>query len=178
MKKTVYFIRHGEAEANAQGVLAGTRNDTPLTDRGRAQAKDAAELVAKLPIEVMIVSPLSRAQETAHIIADAIGYKGRMVTEPMFAERDFGSATALPLEEALKLLDDGTAEELEQVPEFHARANEALAYLRNRPEEHMLVVSHGGFARMVGDVVTGLRPEDFLQHPKLGNAEIYEFSLE
>src|SRR5687768_8896663 len=100
MKKTIYFIRHGEAEANAQGLLAGTRNDSPLTDRGRAQAKDAAELVAKLPIEVMIVSPLSRAQETASIIAEAIGYTGPTVTEPLFMERDFGSATALPLEKA------------------------------------------------------------------------------
>lgn len=178
MKKTIYYIRHGEVQANADGVLAGTRNDMPLTERGRQQARDAAELVANLPIEVVIVSPLKRAQETAQIIAEAINYAGPVVTEPLFTERDFGSATGLPLEQAFELLDNGTAEELEQLPEFHDRAQQALTYLHNRPEEHMLVVSHGGFARMVGAAVTGLKPEDFLQHPKLDNAEIYEFNLE
>jgi len=62
------FIRHGQTTANADHIYAGEL-DVELTDKGRQQAKDAAE---KIPHDVDIVfcSPMKRACETAQVLLD------------------------------------------------------------------------------------------------------------
>ncbi len=62
--KRFYFMRHGETVGNRDGWLAGS-TDTPLTEKGRTQARDAQSLVEKLPITKIYHSPLSRAHDTA-----------------------------------------------------------------------------------------------------------------
>lgn len=176
--KTIYFVRHGECVANAQGVLAGSSNDSPLTEKGRQQAKETAPLVAKLPIEVAVISPLVRAQVTAQILLQDAGFTGKVITSPLFTERDFGEATGKPKEQAFELLDTGRAKDVESLNDLYTRASSALDFLRSLSEDHILVVSHGGFARMLGTVVSGAKPEDFLKHKALENAEIYEFTLQ
>lgn len=175
--KTIYFVRHGECQANADGVLAGSSNDSPLTDKGKQQALDAAPLVASLPLDAVVVSPLVRAQLTAQIILESAHHNVAIMTNSMFSERDFGEATGQPRERAYELLDGGQAKGVETVQELYERVSKALDFLRSIPHKHILVVSHGGFARMLGTVVTGGSPEDFLTHKALQNAELYEFTL-
>ena len=65
------------------------------------------------------------------------------------------------------------AETFEQV---HQRAAKALDYLRSRPEDNILVVSHNGFGRALRLVVQG-RPymHDYTHDDtRIGNAEIVE----
>jgi len=63
----IYFIRHGQTDWNVKRIVqAGT--DIPLNDVGREQARTSAQEVAKLNIEHIYSSPLSRAFETAEII--------------------------------------------------------------------------------------------------------------
>ncbi|MGZ8230321.1 MAG: histidine phosphatase family protein, partial [Burkholderiales bacterium] len=63
-----YFLRHGETETNAAGLVAGSL-DVDLTARGREQALAAAEALADEPITGVYTSPLKRARETAEPIA-------------------------------------------------------------------------------------------------------------
>ena len=44
---TLYIIRHGECEHNIAGRAAG-QDDSPLTHRGREQARDNGRLLARL----------------------------------------------------------------------------------------------------------------------------------
>jgi broad specificity phosphatase PhoE len=47
-KNKIYFLRHGESEANVKGTFAGQRENSSLTEKGKAQAKDAAlDLIKK-----------------------------------------------------------------------------------------------------------------------------------
>src|SRR5581483_5723923 len=73
--KKLYFIRHGESVSNVERWHAG-RIDTPLTERGRQQAREAGKKAKaqKLHFDLIVSSPLSRALETARIIAKEIGY--------------------------------------------------------------------------------------------------------
>ena len=66
----LYYLRHAEAED-----IAETDFDRRLTERGRGQAEKVAKFIQKqgLKPSVILASPVTRAKQTAHIIADAIG---------------------------------------------------------------------------------------------------------
>ncbi|MBL9099203.1 MAG: histidine phosphatase family protein [Alphaproteobacteria bacterium] len=68
---TIYFVRHGETEWNAERRWQG-RKDSPLTDAGREHARSNADtLLASVPdvrILPFVSSPLGRARETMRIV--------------------------------------------------------------------------------------------------------------
>ncbi len=70
----IYFIRHGESEANERNQFAG-RQDSPLTHLGIEQAKRAGHVIARkgLIFDEIHVSPLQRARFTAQQIANISG---------------------------------------------------------------------------------------------------------
>ena len=69
----IYVFRHGETDWNAQHRIQG-RTDVPLNKNGIRQAEDMGRSVAgKIKPEYMIVSDLSRAQDTGKIIAGFLG---------------------------------------------------------------------------------------------------------
>ena len=67
--KAFYMIRHGETEANAARIMAGSI-DTPLTEHGKIQADIARQVIEKITIKPAAIfhSHLSRARDTASII--------------------------------------------------------------------------------------------------------------
>lgn len=69
--KTIYLIRHGETQANREGIFRG-RMDIPLSDRGLDQARRLGAWFATRSIDHVFVSPLQRAVQTAEI-----GFPGR-----------------------------------------------------------------------------------------------------
>lgn len=66
------FLRHGETDWNREGRTQG-QIDTPLNALGRSQAHEAAERLKREPIARIVASPLSRARETAEIVARTVG---------------------------------------------------------------------------------------------------------
>ncbi|MCC8066807.1 MAG: histidine phosphatase family protein [Clostridiales bacterium] len=83
----IYVARHGQTRWNLEDRVSG-RTDIPLTDQGWRQAEQLAEEVAGLDIDLMIVSPLLRAQQTAGVIARRCGIP--MSTDERLIEFDFG----------------------------------------------------------------------------------------
>lgn len=63
---TLYIVRHGQSEANAQGRYG---MDSDLTEKGREQAKETAEKFKDVHFDAVFSSPLKRAKDTAAIIA-------------------------------------------------------------------------------------------------------------
>jgi len=68
----LYLVRHGETEWNADRRFQGQR-DTPLSEKGRMQAGIVARALAERQFSALYSSDLSRAAETAEIIADPHG---------------------------------------------------------------------------------------------------------
>lgn len=66
------FLRHGETDWNREKRTQG-QIDTPLNALGRDQAREAAERLSQEPIARIVASSLSRARETAEIVADVVG---------------------------------------------------------------------------------------------------------
>lgn len=63
-----YIFRHGETSWNKEGRLQG-HIDIPLTETGRRQALSLVPILREKKIEAILTSDLSRAKETAEIIA-------------------------------------------------------------------------------------------------------------
>lgn len=70
MPSDLYFMRHGESEANIRGVLCGSRTNPSLSECGVTQVQEAARSIPFVK-GVIISSPLKRARETAEIIIKA-----------------------------------------------------------------------------------------------------------
>ena len=83
----IHLVRHGETAANRDRLALG-RADPPLTDRGRAQAARLAEQLVDSGGARVVSSPLRRAQETAAVIADALGVG--VETDVRLVELDYG----------------------------------------------------------------------------------------
>lgn len=155
--KTVYFIRHGESEGNTGPI----RQDefSPLSPRGREQAAVMAERCSKLPIDILVASTMTRAQQTASIIGEKIGKE--VISSDFLTERRRPSAqTGKPKDDIGALDIDkeiwnnfGTAgyrySDEENFEDLRGRAQQALEFLANCPEENIAVVTHGFFMRIV-----------------------------
>ena len=75
----ILLARHGETDDNVPPYRFQGQRDTPLNERGRAQARELAERVAALdpPIASLWCSDLARARETAEIVGARIGLEPR-----------------------------------------------------------------------------------------------------
>ncbi len=169
--KKLYFIRHGQSVFNVQGKLAGSTN-TPLTDEGRAQAKATGQMMRANDIKVDFIaaSPLSRAHETAKIVAKEIGYDPEKIhTNQLLIERHYGELEGKPWAPDLNL--DGFSD-IETDDTLIERAHLALKWLKTIDADTILIVSHGGFGR----AIRSLTLSDFPMHRyvRISNAELIE----
>lgn len=75
----ILLARHGETDDNVPPLRFQGQRDTPLNERGRAQARELAERVAALepPVASLWTSDLSRARETAEILGARLGLEPR-----------------------------------------------------------------------------------------------------
>lgn len=165
--KHLYFVRHGESELNVRRIFAG-QTDTPLTTRGRKQAEAAGEQAKNIRIDQIVASPLSRALETAQIIAAGIGYpRDKIVVNDVFKERSLGTLEGKSWDDYAEQADSTNGAETEAA--LLARARESLELLKSMPAENVLLVGHGSFSRALR---TAIDPGRAYEEPE--NAEIVQ----
>jgi uncharacterized phosphatase len=170
----LYLVRHGETDWNLQRRIQGS-TDIPLNKTGRVQATRAGELLARREWDGIVASPLSRAFETASIIADEVGLPTPTTIDAL-VERRYGEAEGL---------DEGTLARRyptktpvpgrESRGEVAARVVPALiALAESHPDQSLIVVTHGGVIRTV---LAAVAPENESQHRGvlIANGSIHSF---
>ena len=75
----LYFVRHGQSEANVQRVISNRDLPHPLTDLGRQQAGALARSLADMPLAAIYSSPILRAAQTAQLVAALKGLPVELV---------------------------------------------------------------------------------------------------
>ncbi|HLS39123.1 MAG TPA: histidine phosphatase family protein, partial [Sphingobacterium bovisgrunnientis] len=60
MKKTFYFIRHGQTDLNLKGIVQGRGVNTSLNDSGRKQADAFFNAYKHIPFDKIYTSTLVR----------------------------------------------------------------------------------------------------------------------
>ncbi len=84
----IYFVRHGESDANLRHVFSNRDAPHGLTERGRAQVEALAEKLRDIRFGAFYCSPIPRARQSADILAARLGV-GYTVT-PALLEYDVG----------------------------------------------------------------------------------------
>lgn len=178
------LIRHGETDWNRARLIQGS-TDIPLNDTGREQARQTARRLAQtLPDAAsayIVSSDLSRARETAQIIADEWQAEAPRAY-PGLRERGYGEAEGQSVSDFARLWGDWYTAQVpgaESREQLHARAFAALETvtvdaLALRPDlARVFVVTHGAFIRSVIHHVSGGRLP--AREERLANGSHYTF---
>ena len=143
---TFAFIRHGETDWNRDLRLQGS-SDIPLNDTGRRQAQNAVAVLDGTKWDVVVSSPLSRARETAQIIADGLGIElGPSYSE--LVERDYGAAEGATAEIIAENWPDRQYPGLESLDDVVERGEAALDRIASDyGKQNVVIVCHGTIIR-------------------------------
>lgn len=156
----LWLVRHGETEWSRDGRHTG-RTDVPLTSSGQAQARAAADVLARVggPLEnpYVLCSPRVRARETARLAGLTIDEVDDDLAEWDYGDYE-GRTTASIREDSpgWTLWRDGVpgGETIEQVS---ARADRVLARARARlAAQPVVLVAHGHISRVLATRWIGL----------------------
>jgi probable phosphoglycerate mutase len=179
--RVLFLARHGETAWNLEQRWQG-QTDVDLNDNGRAQAAALAARLAAHGITRVIASDLSRARETAEIVARGLG-TGGVLLDPGLRERGYGVFEGLtraeceaqqPEEWARYIADHRyTPARAELDAQVAARMQAAVARAGTHADGTgaVLVVSHGGSIRALMAAATGWRP------PPMGNGDTYRVTM-
>jgi probable phosphoglycerate mutase len=151
-----WFLRHGETDWNAQNLAQGDV-DVPLNAAGIAQARAAAALLRHRGIAAIVASPLSRAHDTANMVAEVLGVPVELddgLREVSFGVKERQPMLAQWFTEWVQGI--ATPDGAETFVELRVRAVAAINRALTRPAP-VLVVAHGGLFRAVRAAM-GLEP--------------------
>lgn len=164
---TIYFIRHGETEWNAEARYQG-QADIPMNARGREQARrnglSLRPLLPAIATADYVASPLARARETMQIVRTVLGLPaddfrvdGRL-TEAHYGDWQGTLAADLPRVDA-----EGIRARTRDPFRWRPHGGESYEDLMARAvpwldaiERDTVVVSHGGVSRVLRGHILGL----------------------
>ncbi|PID70699.1 hypothetical protein CSB37_01280 [bacterium DOLZORAL124_38_8] len=148
----ITVIRHGQTDGNKNGVWQGQQN-IELNETGRQQAREAKNNFKDF--DIVIASPLKRAQETAQILFP----EAQIITDERIIEKNLGSFEGTPVQETndpneVRYGNCPNGESFEK--DVKPRAREFVRDIQARyPGKKVAVVSHGIVIRAMYEI-TGL----------------------
>ncbi|MFC5465207.1 histidine phosphatase family protein [Lederbergia graminis] len=138
---TICLIRHGETDWNAEGRIQG-RTDVPLNQNGLNQAKKCRDFLKNSEWDVIITSPLKRAQQTAEIINEALNLP--IIIMDDFIERSYGDAEGMLLEVRRKFYPDGSYPNQEERETLNNRVIAGVERIKQKYDgTKVIIVAHG-----------------------------------
>lgn len=159
--------RHGQTDYNSQKRVQG-RIDMSLNDAGRAQTAAVVPGLEALEPDMIVASPLRRAQETAQALAQRCGLE--VGVEPDLAERSFGQWEGLTRREIKERWpeqyrrwragEEPRGVDVEPRADLAARIGGALLRLAETADEGrtIVVASHGSALTVGACRLLGLDP--------------------
>ncbi|MBQ1339678.1 MAG: histidine phosphatase family protein [Ruminococcus sp.] len=176
----IYSTRHGQTDYNKSELILGA-TDVPLNDTGIEQAEELAEKIAELgEVDLMIVSPMKRAQITAAAIAEKTGI--RIITDERLREWNYGRF------EQKSRFTEGFAENKLDFGVRMGKTGESLLQLSHRVyaalddiiekynDRNVLIVSHGGVCRVIETYFNDMTAKEFAGW-FMGNCQLIEYKI-
>lgn len=163
----IALVRHGETEYNRQRLIQG-QIDIPLNEVGKNQAKLTAKNFTK--VDVIISSPLSRAKETAKIIAQEINHQQEIIINDYFIERDFGLADGKDISKWFDKIHAQSIKNLELSSDLKKRTMIGLKnVVKEYQNKNIMIVSH---SHTIKAILNAIDPQKYNFYTNLSNCGI------
>lgn len=164
------LLRHGQTDWNINFLLQGV-TDIPMNVTGIEQVKLAASAIKAEDWDVILTSPLTRAKQTAEIIASQNGFS-EIIEQELLIERSFGEAEGLSHEQWRAKYSN-----LDEIPggesrtQLAERSNLLLETIsKELAGKRVLAISHGALIRALLSIASNNElPRD---GERLGNASL------
>lgn len=164
--KKLYFLRHGDT--GLPGRYIGS-TEAPLTDKGRAQVRQAAGLLQAKGMTTIVCSPMLRCRQTLEQLDLPCPFR----FDELLKEVDFGRWEGKNFQEIVRrdkeLVDSWVSDPAsfsfpdgESLAAFNKRIVACKILLEKMPEEKILIISHGGIIRHLLCLLLGLDTEKHL----------------
>ena len=179
MANSFIFVRHGQSQANADGIIAGAH--AKLTQNGIEQARTTANEVKGLGIKFVACSPYLRAQQTAETIAGVLGIDlNHIKIVEELRERGLGELEGNPKNHPGPWYTQADAPTLETKQHLLDRMNDALYKLAALADGagRLLVVGHAISGFYLVEAAKGIRTVSKIgDDAQLGNADYVEIEF-
>lgn len=180
----IYFIRHGETVWNTLKIFQGSSN-SPLTEKGRKQAKKLGEKLKNTEFTNFYSSPMGRTIETSQLIIGARNIKIEFIEE--FKEISVGRMEGVPREKFEKDFPeqyhnfffnpkdyDPTPFDGETYPHLLERVQIGLnKIIQNHEKDDIVaVVSHGVTLKAIFKIIKNMSFEELGEAPVPKNTSL------
>ena len=176
----IWIARHGETDLNAQKLMQG-RADMPLNEKGKSQAAQMREKIKDIKFDAVFASPLSRAVDTAKILADSedITIDERLI-ELDFGKYDLKKYNKIGLKMGLYYLFQQylpAPKSVETYESIKERCDSFISDLLGKGYGNVLICSHGAFVRTMCQQLEEKRPKTSIKYfPKNCEIRVYEIT--
>jgi probable phosphoglycerate mutase len=187
MSKELYFIRHGETDYNAKGMVQGRGINSDLNALGRAQGAAFYDKYKNVPFDKVYTSSLKRTHQTVQGFIDA-GLPWEQLSgfdELAWGELEGQTATEDSISAFRTLVEQWTSGDYDaKVPggespaEVSVRLKEAIDIVTSHTDEQtVLICMHGRALRLLLCILTNRPLSDMVDFPHQ-NTTLYRLSYE
>ena len=150
--KTIHLIRHGQTDFNLRGIVQGSGVDSSLNHTGQTQASHFYRKYKDEGYELVITSALKRSWETVQgFIDDGIPWERNAdINEISWGSHEGKAGTKESVAEYKRVKDEWAAGQIEgrigggeNARELGERLERFIDHLSQRPEDKLLICSHG-----------------------------------
>lgn len=165
--KELLIVRHAESTANSLGILAGRIDPTPLTAKGRSEARLLQGVLKDFAPDQVISSPMMRCRQTAQLA----GARDALFDERLI-EMDYGGWAGKKLNYLSKLpawsqvQSDPQNFTFPKGESFNAallRIQDLMEDLSKRNVRRIALFTHGDISRMLINDLLGRELKGFQQ---------------
>jgi len=165
----IIFLRHAQAENNAERILAGRTEGVHLTKTGIEQAEQIAKYLKPLDISAIYSSPIERASHTAEIVAknNSLDYE----LDDRLTEIEMGKFTRMNYDDMfakygnifLKFYENDPViaeQEVETFPHVQERILDIVNHIvEKHKNENVILVTHMDPIKSMLSIVMDLKPQ-------------------
>lgn len=177
----VYYVRHGQTDWNLERRMQGGGTEKALNETGLKQAEQTRKELENVDYDIVIRSPMHRAEQTAEIINQ--GRNVPIIVDERMRERKLGELEGHPITNEMESriwnyelnapINGG-----ESLHEFEKRILDFLEDIKQKyKDKTVLIVAHGGVAKVLKAHLYGMPETKDLSEIKMENCEIIETEL-
>ena len=177
----IYYVRHGQTDWNLARKMQGGQTEKTLNETGIEQANETRKELENVKYDIIICSPMNRAEQTAEIINQDRNVP--TIVDERIRERKLGELEGHDITEEMenRIWDYDVNYQISGGENLHNFEKRILDFLEDIKKKYadktVLIVAHGGVAKVIKAHLYGMPENKNLSEIKMKNCEIIEADI-